>query len=53
MVLKIYYRLKTDDWPFYCYFIAWVLTLLSILLGVGLVFAYGIRYANSGYAKDK
>jgi hypothetical protein len=37
------FRLKTEDWPFFCYFIAWGLTLLFILLGMGMVVAYGIR----------
>ena len=40
-------RLKTGDWPPFCYFIAWILTVLFILGGMGLVAMYGLQVENN------
>ena len=44
--LYFYFRKKTGDWPSYCYFIAWILTLLFILGGMGMVAMYGLQFGN-------
>jgi len=34
------------DWPSYCYFIAWIFTVLFILGGMGMVAMYGLQFGN-------
>ena len=41
----IFFR-KPSGLPGYCYFIAWIITVLFIIGGMGMVAAYGISFGN-------
>ena len=44
--MTICYFRKPSGLPAYCYFIAWILTILFIIGGMGMVAAYGISFGN-------
>ena len=42
-IKQITFRLKTGDWPGFCWIIGWLLTIASIGAGLGMVALFGLQ----------